>query len=137
MVPQIGTHTHTHIHKGGFMEASGDMLWTGFERFSDMCGLKLAQLENAFHLCVHPSLSVPSSPAVSISSPDLSCCQGLLLQHSILHTHHMLQLTTARPHKIRLLSISIIKRIQLSFNNNHKQDHMLYCIWYICWIIYN
>lgn len=54
MHPEMRVHTHT--HKGGFMEASGDMLWTGFGRFTDMCGLKLEQLENAFHPSVHPSI---------------------------------------------------------------------------------
>lgn len=79
MFSNIRTHkcTQTGAHKGGFMEASGDTLWTGFGRFTDMCGLKLAQLENAFPLCVHPSQYIHSSPAVSfISSSDLSWLSG-------------------------------------------------------------
>ena len=75
--PATYTLTPTPRHKRGFMEASGDTLWTGFGRFTDMCGLKLAQLENAFHPCAHPSLNVHSSPAVSfISSSDLSWLSG-------------------------------------------------------------
>lgn len=52
-----------------------------------MCGLKLAQLENAFHPRVHPLLSAHSSPAVSsISSSDLSGLSGL--PASAQHTAH-------------------------------------------------
>ena len=59
------------------MEACGDTLWTDFGRFTDMCGLKLAQLENAVHPCIHPSPDIHSSPAVSfISSSDLSWLSG-------------------------------------------------------------
>lgn len=68
------THTHT---KGAFMEASGDTHWTGLRRYSDMCGLKLEQLENAFYPFVHLSLNIHFSAAVSfISSSDLSLMSG-------------------------------------------------------------
>lgn len=69
--------TNTHSQRRGGFYGSGDTLWTGFERFTDMCGLKLARSENAFHPCVHPSLNMHSSPAVSfISSSDLCWLSG-------------------------------------------------------------
>lgn len=92
------------------MGASGDTLWTGFGRFTDMCGLKLEQLENAFHPCVHPSLNIHSSQLSPSSHPlTWAGCQGLRPQHSILHVHHIPLLGTVRPHNIKLLFLSIIK----------------------------
>lgn len=75
-------------------------------------------------------------PQLSPSSHPLTWagCQGLMLPYSILHARRIPRLKSARPRKIKWLSVAIIKGLQL-LPNDLNWDHMSHCVFGVCRII--